>query len=95
MGHGPHFFNIIKFTDFGPEEVDDDVTGINDNPVALRHSFGTNAGLAPRMNTFGEFFRHADDLSGRCSRSDDDVVGKGGLAAKVDHFDVKGLVIIK
>ncbi len=31
----PHSFDIVKAADFGAEQVDDDVTRIDDNPVGL------------------------------------------------------------
>src|SRR5262249_54849097 len=37
----PHFFQIVEAADLGPKHVDDDVTGIDQNPVGVGHALDT------------------------------------------------------
>src|SRR5262249_59841218 len=38
-GRRPHLLEIVEGADFRPEDVDDDVAGIDQHPVAVRHAF--------------------------------------------------------
>ena len=74
--------------------MNDDVAGIDDNPVAAFLTL--DAGFHAFLREFlAQLFSHADDLAGRPSRHDDHVVGDGGFARKVNGYDVFALVLIK
>ena len=48
----PQFFQIIETANLGPEEMDDNINGVHQHPIALVHAF--NADMA--MTCFLEFF---------------------------------------
>ena len=47
----PHFFHVVEFTGFRPEDMDDDITGIHDDPVGAGDAFQTNV-----LDAFGGEF---------------------------------------
>ena len=48
----PDLFEIIEFPDFRAEQVDDDVTGIDQNPIALRETLYRDS-LHATQSAFG------------------------------------------
>jgi hypothetical protein len=91
----PHFFDVVKRTDFGAEQMDNNVDGINHHPIAVALAFNPHV-LDPRLvQAFDQFVGQGRHLARRSARCDHHIIGKGGLVLNIDDFDVFGLVIIK
>jgi hypothetical protein len=91
----PHFFEIVKGPNLWLEEVDNDIPGIDNHPVAVFYPFNPDVFQAKGMQTFRQFDGKGTDVAGRCSGGHNHKIGKGRLATKVDHFYFKGLVCIQ
>src|SRR5580658_8601238 len=92
-GH-PHLLEIIEGADFGPEDVNDHVTRIDQHPVALRRAFdaGRNAGFVQILDhPVGD----RADMALRPAGRHDHVVADRGFIAKIDGEDVLGLHIVE
>lgn len=95
ISHFPHFFDIVEIAYFRTEEVDNDIPGIADNPVALIRPFGAEKFMAAPGQPLFKLFSHADNLPGRSAARHNHVIGQGGLIGQIDDLDVQCFVIIK
>lgn len=75
--------------------MDNDIAGIEHDPVGLAHTFGANIPCAARLKTFAQFFGHGDDVSGRGPGYHDNVISEGGLPAQVNDLNVCAFVGIQ
>src|SRR5580698_10491458 len=90
----PHLLEVIEGTDFGPEDVNDHVTRIDQHPVALRRAFdaGRNAGFVQILDhPVGD----RADMALRPAGRHDHVVADRGFIAKIDGEDVLGLHVVE
>ena len=91
----PHFLEIIEGADFRPENVNYHVAGIDEHPVAVRHSFH------PRVRQAGgsEIFEHAigerAHMAARPSRGHNHGVGDAGFAGEIDGDGFLGLHVVE
>src|ERR1700692_319146 len=92
-GH-PHLLEIIEGADFGPEDVNDHVTRIDQHPVALRRAFdaGRNAGFVQILD---DPVGDRADMALRPAGRHDHVVADRGFIAKIDGEDVLGLHVVE
>ena len=94
VGRHPHLLEIIEGADFGPEDVNDHVTRIDQHPVALRRAFdaGRNAGFVQILDhPVGD----RADMALRPAGRYDHVVADRGFIAKIDGEDVLGLHVVE
>ena len=92
-GH-PHFFEIVKLSHFRPKHMNDHVSGVDQDPVAMRHAFDL------RVNAdFAQILDHSvgdrSDMALRPSGRHNHVVAERGFIAKIDGEDVLGLHIVE
>jgi hypothetical protein len=73
----------------------DDITGIDEHPVALRHTLDAEIAEAFRLQPLDELIGNRRNVPVGAPGSDDHLVGKGALAIEIDRGDVLGLGIIK
>ena len=67
----PHLFEIVEGAHFRPEDVDDDVAGVDQHPVAMRHALDANvadAGFVQGLRPHDRRSRRPDGWTGRRSR---------------------------
>src|SRR5262245_7620539 len=79
----PHFFQIVEAADLGAKHVDDDVAGIDQNPVGVGHALdtGLDAGTAKILDhPIGD----RSDMAIRTATRNDHVVADARFAVKVD-----------
>ena len=52
-GGGPHLLEIVEGADLGPEDMDDDVARIDEDPVAGRQALDTDLADAGFLSNLG------------------------------------------
>jgi len=90
----PHFFEIVELPHLGPEDVDDDIGRIDQNPIAVLQSFDARcapAALERDDQTLGDRANVNVGAAGR----DNHGVGERGFAVQVDGNDIFRLRIIE
>ena len=80
----PQSFEIVEFAHLGSEHVHDHIAGIDQHPVAIGQALDMDVLDAVFLQGFRDVFRDRADVPVGTAGGDDHVVGKGGLAAKVD-----------
>jgi len=71
-----------------------DVTGINQNPIALIGAFCLCT-YADGLKIVDNVIRHRTDLAGRSARSNNHVICDGGFANKFDVDDVESFIVLE
>ena len=59
----PHFFDVIEFAHFGAEDVDDDVTGIHQHPIAIWQAFDPRLAVAGLAQGGDHLVGHGADMA--------------------------------
>jgi hypothetical protein len=80
---------------FGPEQMDDDVAAVDQNPIALSGTLDADAFQTFAFEFFDEMFGHRLDVTGRGTGGDDHVVGDGRPAGKIDDDRIGRLVVVQ
>src|SRR5437868_13294550 len=80
----PQSLEIVELAHLGSEDMHDHIAGIDQHPVAIGQALDMDVPDAVFLQAFGDIFRDRADVPVGPARSDDHVVGKCGLAAKVD-----------
>ena len=62
-GNAPHFLNVIEFPNFRTEQVDDDISGVNQNPVALSLTFNRQGANPTFLDFYTEMVSHCTDMA--------------------------------
>ena len=83
----PHLFDVVEFPDFWAEDVDDDVTGVDQNPIGTAHSFDPREPELGILQRRDQMIGDGCDMSVRASGRDDHMVAERGLALQVDRDD--------
>src|SRR6185437_1153033 len=91
----PHLLEIVEGADFGPEDVDDDVYGVDQHPIALAHAFHPHAGDAGLLDVLDDMVSNGTDMALRAAGSDHHVIADGRFAAEIDDNAVLGLHVVK
>ena len=92
----PHLLEIVEGAHLGPENVDDDVAGVDEHPVAMRHAFDARVGHAGLVRGL----RARDPRSSRHGGCDlpevtTMVSAMVDLPAKIDGDGVLGLHVVE
>jgi len=90
----PHFLQIIELPNFGPENVDDDIARIDQNPIAVLLPLDPRGALAP-LECTDQPFSDGSDVNVGAPRRDDHGVGKRGFSVQINGDDVFGFRVIK
>ena len=59
----PELFQIIKAAHFRPEEMDDNINGINQHPIALIHAFDTDMTVSRLFKLFNQLIGNGADMA--------------------------------
>ena len=75
----PHAFQIVKAADFGAEQVDDNVLGVDQHPISARQTFDpcVPSGM---LDPLSKFLRHRRDLTRRATTRNNHMVGDVAFA---------------
>src|SRR5680860_184290 len=71
---GPHLLEVVEVTNLGAKDVDDDIAGIDQHPVALGQSFDAGAAIAFILQLFDEVVGDGADMPLRATRGEHHVV---------------------
>ena len=88
LGGLPHLLDVVEFPDFGPENMDDDVTGINEHPITGRQTLDPRIAEAGILELADEAVADRCDMTARPARGHDHVVAQRRFACNVDGYDV-------
>lgn len=92
---GPELFKVIEASDFRPEDVNDDIARIDQDPIGIGQAFDLEV-LAPVMlQPFDQLVGNGADMTVGPAGSDDHFIGDDGLAIQIDGDDVLGLGIFQ
>ena len=91
----PHLFKIVEGAHFRSEDVDDDVTGVDQHPVAMRQALDADAGDAPLLQRLDDVVGDRPHMAVRAAAGDDHVIGDRGLAFQIDADGVGGFLIVE
>jgi hypothetical protein len=91
----PHFFKIVELTHFGPEEMDDNVASIHQNPIAMRQSFDPRRLQPGGFERLDHMFGDRPNVNVGTSGRYDHGIGEGSFAMQVEADDVFGFGIFE
>ena len=80
----PDFFQLIKLPDLGLEQIDDDIAGVDQHPVAIAQPLDRDRGEALGFQGFAEMLCHGGDVALRGARRNNHIIGKIGFTGKID-----------
>jgi hypothetical protein len=91
---GPHAFEIVKAAHLWPEDVDDDILSIDQNPIGTWQAFNTS--MTPSLfDPLDKLLRNGSDLPTRTTACDHHMVCNAAFAFEGDGDDILCLIIIK
>ncbi len=93
--HTPQFFELVKRPDLGAEDVNDNVTGVNEHPIAMGQAFHAAASESPVFESSDQVIGYCGNVSVGASAGDHHIVGKGCLARKIYERNVLSFVVLK
>src|SRR5262245_18400018 len=73
----------------------DDVSGIDEDPVSLPHSFNADAWTAVLLDVLHEVIGHGADVTLGAAARDDEIIAYGGFAGEIDDDAVLGLHVFQ
>ena len=91
----PDLLDVVELAHFGAEQMDDDVTRIDQHPVTVRQTLNASLAVTGFLEGAQQVIRQSADVTMRAARRDDKSVCYGALAFQVDEDDVLRLVIIQ
>src|SRR5262249_42189701 len=92
---GPELFEIVEAPDFRPEDVDDDVAGIDQHPIGVGQAFDLQIPAPVMLEPFDQLVGNGADMTVGAAGSDDHFIGDDGLPIEIDGYDVLGLGILE
>ena len=92
---GPELFKIVEASDFRPEDVNDDIARIDQDPIGIGQAFDLEVLAAIMLQPFDQLVGNGADMTVGTAGSDDHFIGDDGLAIQIDGDDVLGLGIFQ
>lgn len=92
---GPDLLDIVEDANLGPEKVNDDITRIDQHPVAVRKAFDLHLAQAVVFQGAQEVIGKGSDVTVRTARCNDHRIRHWRLAAQVDQDEVLSLVVVE
>lgn len=91
----PDLLDVVELAHFGAEQVDDDVTRVDQHPVTVRQTLNASLAVSGFLEGAQQVIRQSADVTMRAARRDDKSVSYGALAFQVDENDILGLVVVE
>ena len=88
LGGLPHLLDVVEFPDFGPENMNDDIAGINKHPITGRQTLDPRIAEACILEFADQAIADRCDMTARTAGGDNHVVTQRRLACDVDGYDV-------
>ena len=93
--YGPDLLQIIETAHLGAKNMDDDVTGVDQDPVTGRHALDLGPAMAGVLDRPQQVVSDSADVTVRPPGGDDDRSGQRALVVEVDKDDVLRLVLVQ
>ncbi len=93
--HRPHFFEVIELSYFRPEDMDDNITRINQHPVTAILAFDVDVFMPSGAQLLGNVISHACHMPLRATGCHHHEIGKTGFSVEIDDADIFTFVVIK
>jgi hypothetical protein len=84
----PHLLKVAELANLGTEDVDDDVVGVDEHPVAVGQAFDARRRQARFLALFNHAIGDGSDVNVGAAAGNDHHVGESGFAVQVDGDDV-------
>src|SRR5262249_57447586 len=81
----PHLLEIVESTNFRPENMYNDVAGVEQHPVALPHAFDTNTGTTRLFNIFDQVIGNSTDMALRSPAPHHHLISARRFSLQTDH----------
>ena len=91
----PYLFDIIKRPYFRPEDMDDNLTSIDDNPVSLFQTFCLNGFVTSGMKTFYQLLSESYDLSAGLAAGNHNIIRKRRVFVDFVDIYIRGFICVK
>jgi len=91
----PHLFDIVECSNFGPEDMNNHVTGVDQHPIAMRQALDSDAGEPGPLKVLHDLIGHGAYMATGPSGGHDHVVGDYRLGAQIDCGGILGLHIVE
>jgi hypothetical protein len=91
----PHLFEIVELTNLGAEDVDDNIAGVDQNPIARRQTFDARHTPPRLFQAPDDPVSDRSDVDAGASCRYDHRVGDARFSMQVDDRDVLGLRIVE
>src|SRR4029077_2242900 len=84
----PHFLQIVELADLWAKDMDDDVAGINQHPIALGLALDADPAIAFLFELPDEWVGDGSNMPLRSPRGEHHMVADRGFASQIDAGDV-------
>jgi hypothetical protein len=84
----PHLFQIVELTDIRPENMDDHVAGIDQDPITMRHALDPRRRQAGIPTRFDDAVGYGANMNIGATGRDNHRVCEGGFSRKIDGDDL-------
>src|SRR6185503_13447347 len=91
----PHLFKIVEGPNFRPEDMHDDVAGVDQHPVALPHALDTDAGTTRVFQVLDQVVGDSADMTLRPAAGHDHVIANRGFSGEIDNDAVLGFHVFE
>ncbi|PAV66666.1 hypothetical protein WR25_13309 [Diploscapter pachys] len=91
----PHALQVIEGAHLGPEQVDDDVIGVDQHPVGSLQPFDPHRTAELGLHLFGDLVGHRCDLPRRAAAGDHHMVSDRRFARERNRNDLFGLIVVQ
>ena len=95
QGFRPKLFEIVKIPDFRSKEMDDYVTAVDQDPIAVLQAFDRDAFDARRFQLLAKVICHRSYLPDACAAGNNHGVGNTAFAGEIDRNDIDRFVVIE
>jgi len=91
----PHLFKIVEGPNFRPEDMHDDIAGIDQHPVPLPHALDTDAGTTRVFQALDQVVGNSADMTLRPAAGHDHVIANRGFSGEIDNDAVLGFHVFE
>ena len=91
----PHLFEIVEVADLRPEDMDDYVARIDQDPVGAGQSLDARNAVAGFLERVEQVIGNSRDMTARPAGGDDHVVAQARFSLNVDGDDIFGLGVFQ
>ena len=91
----PHLLEIVECANFGPEDMNNHVAGVDQHPIAMRQALDSDAGEPSPVKALQHLIGHRPDMAIGPSGGHDHVVGDRGFGAQIDCGGILSLHVVE